>query len=66
MCLIRSMFLEEEFVQICTILKMSQKVFPCVGAINVITCQRCCDIGHLDHALILHAYGMTSPYAETF
>lgn len=49
MCLIRSMFLEEECVQICTIIKTSQKVFTYIGALSVITY----DIGHSHHMLVL-------------
>lgn len=66
MCLIRSMLLEEEFAQIRTMLKMSQKLFTCINAIDVITCKKCYDIGHPHHTLVLLVYWVTSTYTETF
>lgn len=60
------MFLEEEFVQICAILKTTQKVFTCISAISVVTYKQCCGIGRTHHTLVLVVYRVASNYAETF
>ena len=55
----------EVFVQICAVLKMSQKVFPCTSATSVTTCKKCNDVDHLHHMFFL-VYWATPTYAETF
>lgn len=66
MCLIPSTFLEEEFVQTCTIFKMSRKVFTCISAISEIACKECCAIGHPHDTLVLLVCRVTPTYAEAF